>query len=178
MSKSLVRLIDYSLLPFSLTILGKVFGLYFVLSLLGIDWGVGDFPGSFISATPIVYGKDLVAVSTYSNLIMFVLVFSLFAIQVAITQLRQQSLTNTQLLRRLLSLPKVNAFERGLIIYSRLYVWFAYIWLITVYIFIDTMIGRTQPWLMVVSLGLSILTSIVLIKNTTREYTVSKVLKF
>lgn len=170
MNDRLVKLIDYSLLPFSLTILGKTIGLYVVLTLMDIDWGVGDFPNSFISVTPIVYGKDLQTVATYSNLFMFVLLFVGFCFYLLIANLRRKNLFNSRLLRIITQVNFVNVFQKGEFLYTRIFVWFTYLWLVTLYIIIDSILGRSSAFLGIFVFILSGMASASIISDFFKEY--------
>lgn len=169
MSRKLVALLDYSLLPFALTILAKSLGLYVVLATYNIDWGLSEFPNSLINVTPIVYGRDLVGVSTYSNLILFVTIFVAFSFQVLISNLRQNARMNTSLLRRLLNMPQLNLLQKGWQLYTRIYVWLLYVWLVTVYILVDAALGRTAGWLAIVSFVMTSLVTLVVLSDTNKE---------
>lgn len=170
MNDRLVKLIDYSLLPFSLTILGKTVGLYVVLTMMGIDWGVGDFPNSFVSVTPVVYGKDLQTVATYSNLFMFVVLFVGFSFYLIVANLRRKNLFNSRLLRIVTQANFVNVFQRGEFLYTRIFVWFTYLWLVTFYILVDAVVGRSSGLLAVFVLFLSTLASASIISDFFKEY--------
>jgi hypothetical protein len=169
MTDKFVKIIDYSLLPFSILILSKVIGLFFIFDSLNIDWGVGGYANQLLSATPIVYAKDLMVVATYSNLIMYFVMFIYFSIQLLISNLRQNATKNNKLLLRLLKFEKINFFQGGVYLYTRIFVAGAYLWLATIYILIDAIIGRTAGWLVLVSLVLSSLVTLMLFKDTAKE---------
>lgn len=169
MSNNLVKLLDFSLLPFAITILAKALGLYLVLQTYGIDWGISEFPNSLINVTPLVYGKDLTVVATYSNLILFGVVFVAFSLQVLLSNLRQNAKQNMSLLRKLMQMPRLNLFQQGVHMYTKLYVWLMYVWLVAIYIIIDTALGRTQPWLAAVSTILTIGITAIVLADTAKE---------
>ncbi|MFW5702658.1 MAG: hypothetical protein ACOCXP_01685 [Candidatus Dojkabacteria bacterium] len=170
MDDKLVKLIDYSLLPFSLTILGKTVGLYISFYFLGIDWGIGEFSNSFISVTPIVYGRDLGAVSTYSNLFMFLLIFLGAAFLLLIQGLRKKSLVNTRVLRMIMQLRLNGILQKSALMHARIFVWMFYLWLVSIYILFDALLGRTDSWLAAMSMFMSLLLSANLFADISREY--------
>lgn len=170
MDDKLVRLIDYSLLPFSITILGKTIGLYLVFYFLDIDWGIGEFSNSIISVTPIVYGSDLTTVSTFSNLFMFLMVFSGTASMLLLYGLRQRSLVNTRIMRLLMQVRFGGILQKSALLHTRIFVWMFYLWLISVYILFDALIGRTDAWLAIMAIFMSILLSANLAADVSKEY--------
>ncbi len=176
MNENFTKIIDYSLLPFSLIILGKTIGLYLVFTSLNIDWGVADFANSFISTTPIVYGKDLVTVSTYSNLFMFIIFFGIFIVQLTLATYRQYSTSNITLLRKIMQLPIINIFERSKLLYTRLTVWTIYLWLITLYIIFDSIVGNTNGILAILTFIVSVISSAILFIDANKEF--EEILKF
>jgi hypothetical protein len=170
MAPRLVKLLDYSLLPFSVLILSKLLGLHYVFTSLHIEWGVADYAGGIITATPVVYGRDLQLVSTYSNLFMFLAMFIGGSLLVAISFLRHRSANNPEFLRKLINLPQMNLLEKGLLFYTRIYVWAIYLWLATGYILLDVLMGRTAAWLALVAFALSVLLTAVLAQDSIKEF--------
>lgn len=170
MDSKLVKLIDYSLLPFSLTILGKTLGLYLVLNSMGIEWGVADFSYRFISVTPVVYGRDLGTVATYSNLIMYVALFLGLSFYLFLAALRQDKKLSVVAIRRLMQLRFLNVFQKGVYLYTRLSVWLVYLWLVTAYILLDVALGRSAIWLGGFVFILSTVVSVTLFADIIREY--------
>jgi len=176
MTKRFINFIDLSLLPFSLVILAKVIGLYVVIRLLNIDWGIANFGNNIISVTPLVYAKDIHILASYSNLILFSVLFLGFSIQLLISNLRQTSRTNNNFLRLAIRMSTLNVFSKGLHLYTKIYIWLFYVWLVVGYILLDFILGRSDLWVCIVSLVLAIIITAVLIMDTVKEY--NNVLKF
>ncbi len=175
MIRGLVKFLDLALLPFAITILAKVLGLYIVLNWLDIDWGIAEFPNSVFSVTPLVYGRDVFVVATYSNLILFFVVFLFAAINILGITLRSKSISDPVRFRQILGLIPENWLQKGYFLHTRSFVWVLYLWLVTVYIIIDSMFGRTHSWLLVVSSILSAAVTIVFLVHANHEFeTISK----
>lgn len=152
MSASFIRIVDFSLLPFSLVILGKLVGVYLVISSLGLDWGVADFTNSVITASPIVFGENVAVVASYSNLLMFALIAIGLGIQVAKIRLSDLSGDAYNRLRRLLASRLLTPFEGARLIYTRISVWLVYCWTLVFFIGLDAVLGRTYGWIALLSI--------------------------
>jgi hypothetical protein len=171
MTDRLINLLDYSILPFALTILGKTLGLYLVASNLNIDWGIAEFTNSFISATPLVYSRDVVILATYSNLIMYLLIFAAFTFRVLFILLRNKAHDDPNFMRQLVKYNSFSVFQKSSFIYTKAFVWGAYLWLVTGYIFIDFAIGNSESWVMGLSVFFTLLSTSIFIYESNKEFT-------
>jgi|GEM_PF-6992302 len=147
MSARLIKIIDFSLLPLALLLLGKVAGLALSFNMLGIQWGVVDFPGQLINVTPVVLGRDLHTVQTFSNFVMFIPLLVLISAQIYILDLRSKIDKNFSLLRRIITSPLEGVFMKSAMLFTRTLVWLCYLVLAAVYILWDTLQGNTSIFL-------------------------------
>jgi hypothetical protein len=170
MSDRLIKLLDYSILPFALTILGKTLGLYIVAGSLNINWGVAEFTNSFISATPLVYARDVQILSTYSNLIMFLLIFTAFSIRVVFILLSNKAYRDPDFMRRMIKHNTFSYIQRSSLIYTKAFVWAVYLWLVTIFIVIDSILGNTQVWLVGLSMILTLLNTSIFVYESNKEF--------
>lgn len=157
MSDNFVKIIDFSLLPFSLVILGKVLGLFVVISSLNISWGIADLSGNFISASPVIIGGEITKVATYSNLVLFLII--LIGILFQLLSLRIQSIKDLSVKIELF-LEKVKLgflVPKSRLPFLRLGVWLFFYSIVVLYIFVDTFIGNTQLWLAISVLIVSVI---------------------
>lgn len=145
--EKILRVIDFSLVPFSFTVLGKVLGLFWVFRALNIDWGVADFANSVVSVTPLVYARDVTLVATYSNLVLFIVILVgtllqfLFNVVVLINQ------NQGRLVKSALFLRRFHLFSNVENLRIRLFSWTAFLCLVAVYIAIDAIAQKTSWWL-------------------------------
>lgn len=156
MSGSFVKWIDYSLVPFCFLVLGKLLGLYIVISNLGIEWGVADFIGSFFSATPLVYGRDIQVVSTYSDVIMFGLIFVGTALQVFLLITRNH-IQLTGKVKEVLIWANFDIWQETGAARQKLNVWLAYLMVAVLVIFFDFMALKVPFWLLTTAVLLTVM---------------------
>ena len=169
MNTNFVKILDYSLLPFSLLILGKTLGMYFVLSQLNIDWGIAEFANSLVSTTPVVFRKDLETVATNSNLIMFGVFYIFLGVQILFTFLRNRT-DDSKMLEKIMKLNFLNILQKSSAVYTRLIVWLVYLWLAMVIIVIDTLLGRNALWALGLTLIFAVIGTATLLMNANQEF--------
>lgn len=174
MSKSLVKLVDYSLLPAALMVIGKFVGLWLSIQLFSLEWGIKNIPNSLFSVVPEFYAEDIHLASTYSDLIMFlILVIGFSIILVQALYLHNSHIAPTTLVKlatnNLLGLVK-SSFE----IYHRAAIWSVFIWISNILIFINVLLNRTDLWVLIFSLIISIVITTALLRDAFKEIELSK----
>ncbi|KXK26422.1 MAG: hypothetical protein TR69_WS6001000425 [candidate division WS6 bacterium OLB20] len=168
MTSSLIKLIDYALLPLVLIILGKVLGVYVVSALFGVELGVSQ-GGSYLPFQPAVPAQDLQTVSSYSDLFMFAVIATGFSfILVSALKLHDTHIdvkTVTMLAKfNLLSLMKTT-YE----LYHAGAIWIIFVWLATAVILLNALTGATYWWVFVFALVFSLSTTIALLRDLFAE---------
>lgn len=76
MSSSISKLIEYSIFPAIALVLGKLIGVHLSASLFGIT--IQEYAVSLFGNTPVVESQDLIVLTSYSDLFMYVFVASIF----------------------------------------------------------------------------------------------------
>lgn len=165
-SNKLLRIVDYSLLPAALAILAKLFGTFFVLNSLGVDWGVAEFPNNLFSVAPIVYGKDLQTVATYSNLLLFTVLALGLGLQLLSLVWQRKPLHSTVIFRLLSETGMWKLLRFGANEFVRVYVWFIFLWLVQFFILLDVLWQRSAAWLLVLSALVTFSLTSVLLQET------------
>jgi hypothetical protein len=174
MRKTLLKLIEYSILPAILLFVGKLLGLYIIASLFGvpIDWQAEDKSLLFFSTS--VAKENLMLVSTYSDLFMFTqmsLGMSFILIQaIYLHDSHISNLTISQLAKlNLLSLIR-SSFE----LYHSGVIWLGFLWLGCILVAINYFQGISQLWVLLISLLFSISFSIIFFRDLFSEIELSK----
>lgn len=72
MSKSLIKIVDNSLLPASILILSKFLGIVFIVKISGISWSAKEYSDNLFSVGNSLPLNEVKTVVTYSDLIMFI----------------------------------------------------------------------------------------------------------
>ncbi|MBW7953446.1 MAG: hypothetical protein QY330_01255 [Candidatus Dojkabacteria bacterium] len=174
MTPTLVKLIDYSLLPFALLVFGKVVGLYLTASVFGIELGLISVPEALLTFRTVADQADLQVLSSYSDLFMFVLVATGFS-YVLIAALKFHDthidIKTVNILARynLLMLIKTS-YE----LYHSAAVWVIFIWIATLVVFINFLAGTTYGFILIGCFLFSLLTSVAMLRDLFLEIELSR----
>jgi hypothetical protein len=169
MSRSLVKILDAALFPAALMISGKFIGLYLVTKIFNIDWGVENLSNQLISSRPVVYGQDLVTVSSYSDLFLLIIMTSGFSVFIIRAIYFHESHIDPRLLTRLAMKGLLGLVKDSFEIYHRASMWLIFLWLSDVTIFINILLGKTYSWVFLSGLGFSILLTVMLLRDVSYE---------
>src|SRR5258708_33964257 len=104
MSKSLVKFLDNSLFPASIVILGKIIGILISSKIFGISWSLKDYANSVFAVSSVVSQKDMVILTSYSDLIMFGIVAGFLAFEFVRALYFHDSHVNLSMLLKLVHL--------------------------------------------------------------------------
>jgi hypothetical protein len=174
MSNSLVKLIDSSLLPVLAIVIGKLLGIYIVSSFFYIDVNFKVATDSLLSLTPVVSKTDLVVVSTYSDLIMYLFI----GVGFSITLLRSVYLHETHIsVNTIIQLARYNLMtlvKTSYDLYHSAFTWLIYTWVANLLILINTLLFKTEVWLLTVTTIFSIALTIILFRDLFKEIELSK----
>lgn len=174
MSKSLLKVLDLSLFPAALMVVGKFIGLIVVTRIFDIPFTLAQLSQGLISARPEVPAEFVTTASTYSDLIMYViLAIGVVVVVVQATQFHDKHISPKLLLKlsnhNLMSLIK-GSYE----IYHSAAVWTLFIWVATVIVWINVLAGKTALWMGVVAITSSIIFCIALLQDVYSEIMHSK----
>lgn len=174
MSKSLVKLIDYSLLPAALIIVGKFAGLFLTIRIFSLEWGIESVPNTFFSVRPVFYSADIKLASSYSDLILFLVVmmgFSLVLIQAVVFH---NSHISPNILSRLANHNLLGLVKSTFEIYHKAAIWTIFLWMTNMMIFLNVALGKTYLWVVVFSVLVSVFLTVFLIRDVSQEIEISK----
>jgi hypothetical protein len=174
MTKPLIKLIDSSLLPAAVLIVGKVIGIYFVAKVFNLSWTLESAPDSLFSISPLFDDKDLMTVSSYSDLFMYSLVliglsFSLFRAVFLHASHIDPKFVAKLATNNLLSLIK-DSFD----VYFEGTMWLVFTWVATFTIFTNILLNKTYIWVGLIAFAASFAFSIMLFKDVVKEIEVSR----
>lgn len=174
MSHSLVKLIDIALLPAAVLVVGKVAGLVFAAAIFQLPWTLDQLPGSLFAVEPILASEDVITASTYSDLIMFMLIAIGFsAILVQATHFHDTHIKPSMLVRlsnnNLLGLVK-SSFD----IYHAAAVWLLFLWVTSGVVWINIALTRTEVWVGLVVVVASTILTTLLLQDVYKEIDLSR----
>lgn len=170
MSKSLIKLIDASLIPAATMICGKVIGLAIVNTIFDLEWGILTDPNNFFSIK-IVYATraDQITASSYSNLIMFLAVLFGFILILIRALYFSDTKISPQMVARLATRNLLNLVTDSFEIYYKATVWLALLWISLFAVLFNVLIGNSYGWTGVLSVTCAIIATIILLRDVAAE---------
>lgn len=169
MSKTLVKIVDASIFPAALMVAGKFIGLYLVLNLFNLDWGVENTPNSLVSARPVLLDSDLAFASSYSDLFVMILMLLGFSYYVVKAVFLHSSHIDPRIVTRLAVNGLLDLVKDSFEIYNKASIWLLFVWLTNITIIINTLMGKTYTWVLLLSVVLSLLLTIILLRDVAYE---------
>lgn len=174
MSRSLVKLVDFSLLPASLLVVGKVIGLYISINYFELEWGLETIPNSFFSVRPILYSKDIILASTYSDIIMFVIIVLGYSIVLIQAVLLHNSHISPSVVAKLATYNLLGLVKSTFELYHKAAIWSLFLWLSNILIVLNVVSNKTELWVLIFSISVSLILSVFLLKDVASEIELSK----
>ncbi len=174
MSKTLVKIVDASLFPAALMVAGKFIGLYLVLNIFNLEWGVENTPNSIVSARPVLLGEDLAFASSYSDLFVILLMLLGFSYYVIKAVFFHSSHIDPRLATRLAINGLFDLVKDSFEIYNKASIWLLFVWLTNVTIIVNTLMGKTYTWVLLFSVTISLLLTIILLRDVAYEINIAQ----
>ena len=165
MSSSLIKLIESSIFPAALLVVGKVIGLYLVIRLNGLEWQVNFVNNTIFSVFPVVFGKDLLIVSSYSDLIMLILVLSGFVFMVVRALYFHNTHIDPRTVVKLANLNFMGLIKGSFKIYTGASIWFIFSFLAEILTIVNMVMGKTYMWVAIFGAVVIIILTVVLIRD-------------
>lgn len=170
MSKSLIKLIDASLIPAAVMICGKVAGLWFVNTVFNLNWGIQTDPNNFFSVKIIYENSSAqITAASYSNLVMFLFVFFGFTIVLIRAVFFHSSHISPRLVAKLATNNLLNLITDSFEIYYKATVWVFMLWLAFFTLLVNVLIGRAYAWTGGLAFMTSLLATIILLRDVSKE---------
>lgn len=169
MSHNLVKLIDISLIPATLLVVGKIVGLAVAINIFQLPWTLVELPDSLLAVRPLLLSEDVTTASTYSDIIMymclavgfsFILVQALFLHETHIKPTLLVRLSNNNLLGLVRS-----SFD----IYHTAAIWLVFIWLCSLLVWINVLAQKTELWVGIVTVVANIIFTALVFQDVYRE---------
>ncbi|HEC66575.1 MAG TPA: hypothetical protein ENI23_14965 [bacterium] len=174
MSKSLIKLIDSSLLPAAIMILGKVVGIFLTARIFNLEWALQSSSNNFISIRPVFEAADIVTVTTFSDLIMFSFLLVGLSFSLFIALYFRSSNIDPKIVAKLATNNLLNLIKDSFDIYLGGSMWIVFSWIANITIFINVMLNKTQLWVIVLTLVSSIAFTVLLFRDVVKEIEVSR----
>lgn len=174
MKKTLLKLIEYSILPAVLLFIGKIVGLFVVSSLFSIPIDINTPDRQLLFFATSVSAESIKTISTYSDLFMFTtlsIAMSFVLIQaIYFHDTHISSMTISKLAKyNLLGLIR-SSFQ----LYHAGVVWLGFLWMSLIIVFINYYHSITEFWVLLISLLFCISFSIIFLRDLFLEIGLAK----
>lgn len=169
MSSSLIKLIEYSLLPAVLMIIGKIAGVYITAFLFNIDLGVMTSTEAYIGLQPAVPAEFVTLVSSYSDLIMFMFVGIGFSFNLISAVYFHDTHIETKTINALAKFNLLFLINSSFQLYHSGIIWFVFTWMADLIIFLNAVAGKTYAWIFIVATLFSLALTVALFRDLSQE---------
>lgn len=169
MSSSLIKLIDASILPAALLIVGKVFGWYITIKFFALQWQVNFVNNELISVYPVVFEKDLMIASSYSDLIMLLIILAGYLFITIRAVYFHNTHIDPRLVTRLANVNLLGLVKDSFKIYYRAAMWLVFTLVGLLIVSFNAITGKTFFWVPLVGIVLFVGISVFLLKDVEEE---------
>ncbi|MBD3363416.1 hypothetical protein GF362_06890 [Candidatus Dojkabacteria bacterium] len=169
MSSSIIKLIDSAIIPAALIILGKVLGLYIIISLFGLEWQMNFENNALIGVYPVVFEKDLLLASSGSDLIMLLVVLSGLAFETIRGVYFHNTHVDPKIIVRLTKVNLLGLVKDSFQIYYKASMWFVFSVVGVIYVILNSIQGRTFFWVPISGTIILIILTVLLIRDIELE---------
>jgi hypothetical protein len=162
MSKTLINLIDISLVPAALLVVGKLIGLFATIQIFQLPWTLQEIPGSFFSVSPAFLADDVIVASSYSDLIMYFLIaFGFSFVLIQATHFHDTHI-KPRLLVKLVNNNLMGLVRSSFDIYHSATIWTIFLWMTQLLIWVNIAAGKTYLWIGLVTLAANVVLTAIL----------------
>jgi hypothetical protein len=169
MSNSLIKLIELSLLPAAILILGKFVGIYLTASLFGLELGFRQTDSVFTSLQPVTSVSAVATLSSYSDLFMFVFVSIGFLVTLVFALYFHDTHFDAGTFAKLVKVNLVSLLRSSYQIYHASVVWLIFTWLSNLVVLFNVVAGSTESWILAVTIVSSLVMTTMLYRDFEKE---------
>ncbi len=169
MSKSLIKLIDYSLLPALLMVFGKFVGVILVGKFIGVNVNIREYSDALLAVSPMVSKQDLITITSYSDLIMYAFVAGLFSVVLIKAVFFHNTHAKPTLVAKLAHSNMLSLIQNSYEIYHSASIHLVFLWIATSIVIFNSAVGNTYSWIAVLSTISSIVLTAILLQDVYRE---------
>ena len=169
MIRSLLRLIEYSILPAVVIILAKFGGIYFAAALFNIQIDLTASATSWLTFQNLVAAKDIVVVSSYSDLFMYLGVAIGMSVILVQALYLHDSHISPNMVNRLAKNNLLSLIRSSFDLYHSGVVWLIFLWLANILILVNTIRSLTDLWTLFICTIFTISYSIIFVKDLFAE---------
>jgi hypothetical protein len=173
MKKTLLGLIKYSLLPALLLFIGKLLGILFVAGIfkISVEFSLNDYNIFFFKTS--VVGKDLLTLSSYSDLFMFLTIVLGMSIILFRAVVLHDSHISSKTVFKLAKYNLLDLIGTSFELYHSGVIWLVFTWVSSILILLNCIKGSTYVWVLFVAVVFSIFFSIIFARDLISEINLS-----
>jgi hypothetical protein len=168
MSDSLVKIIDKSILPASIMIVSKFFGIALAVNLFGVEWYV-NYGTNFWSVYPVVGSQDILLVSSISDIVMLTALLGGLVYYVLQAVIFHDSHINPRTVARLVKYNLLGVINNSSKIYYSAGVWGGFALFAIVLTVINILTLKTYWWVGLIAILIFIISVMFLVKDVEEE---------
>lgn len=166
-SRILLRLIDEAVLPAVVVLVAKILAVVSLIYFLKLDWQFNTT--SLIPEILFESSETVTFVNSYSNLFLYlVILLGLGWVLVRAYHLHDTHIAPSFVLQ-LLSWNLTGLLSSSDEVYHQGFIWFSYLWLVTLLIGLNTFLGLNYLWIFIFAIACSLFASWVLVADVERE---------
>lgn len=169
MSKSLIKLLDNSLLPASLMIVSKFVGIVVIIQLLNIEWSIRETPNNIFSFQTVLSTENVLQVTSYSDLLMYLILALGFSVNIFRAVFLHNSHISFEFVSKLASNNLMSLIKNSYEIYHSASIWLVFMWVATLIIIGNVFSGSVYQWVGLASILTSVLLTIVFLQDVYKE---------
>jgi hypothetical protein len=174
MKRSLLKLIEISILPAIVLMLAKFGGIYFSAALFNINLNLEAQSGSLVFFQTTVKSSDLILVSSYSDLFMFLAIAIGMSIILIQALYLHDSHISSNTINKLAKYNLLSMMRSSWELYHGGVIWLVFLYIANIIILINCTRGLTQLWALLVATIFSLSYSIIFFKDLYAEIELSK----
>jgi len=175
MTRTLIKLIDSSLLPAGILICGKIIGIVITNWIFNLNFGIVSDPNNFFSIS-LIYENEasqIISVS-YSNLIMYMFLFIGFSVILYRALFLHSSHISPTMLSKLASNNLLNTIANSFEIYYSASIWLIMLWLAFGIIFVNSLIEKSYLWTASLTFVTTLISTVLILRDVTKEIYLAK----
>ncbi len=169
MKNTLLKLIEYSIVPAILMALGKFAGILFVAALWNIPLDFDSASRNLLQFNTFVPEDSILLVSSYSDLFMFtVILIGMSVIIIKAIYFHDTHISNESV-SKLAKYNLLNLVSTSFKLYHSGIIWLGFMWMANIIIVINYFQGLCYSWVLMISLLFSLSFSIIFFKDLFAE---------
>jgi len=151
MSKSLISLIEYSLIPAALLIIGKLVGIFVAIKLYNIPLTTKEYANQLFSTVGVATYSDLVHITSFSDIIMYLSVATYFSIILFRAIYFHDSHVKPSLVAKLATHNLLKLIQTSYQIYHKAFISIVFVLIANALIILNVFQNTTHVWIALIS---------------------------